>query len=361
MGWSDVGARVRQARLAAGLTQAQLAHRIGLDRSALARVEAGDRRIDALELRVLSDALALPLPFLVTASPDAIVSRRRPLTETVDIVGRSGFQLDVRLEQHHLDAQQLLALNHLTLPARPELGGAADSAEAKVLARRVRQHLGVDDRPLGPMAEVCERLALLVLVVPVDAEGASLREDGYGVAVLGDRADPGRRRATAAHELGHHLLGDEYSNDIGIAASRDEREQVIETFAAELLLPESAVEHAGAQTDSLTLRDALVRVAARWRVSWSMTLITAVRALSLSDTARKQLLAAAPTRAEFIAVLGEAPQPDLEPGATGPRWRRAVLMAYGAGDMTAARTVELLHGLVTEADLPDRAELADRW
>ncbi|WP_372511785.1 ImmA/IrrE family metallo-endopeptidase [Carbonactinospora thermoautotrophica] len=42
---------------------------------------------------------------------------------------------------------------------------------------------------------------------------------------------------TAAHELGHFVLGDEYSNDVGIHASRQDREQVVEAFAAELLLP----------------------------------------------------------------------------------------------------------------------------
>jgi len=359
--WSDVGARVRQARLAAGLTQAQLAERVRLDRTAVARVEAGDRRVDALELRVLSDALALPLPYLVTPSPSAIVSRRQPLTEATDAAGRSSFQLDVHLEQHHRDADQLMRLGHLTLPERPELGTAADRTQARELARRVREHLSLGDGPLGPLAALCEQLALLVLVVPVDAEGASLREDTYGVAVLGDRAEPGRRRATAAHELGHHLLGDEYSSDVGIAASRDEREQLIEAFAAELLLPESAVRSAVRDRPTDERRDVLVSVAARWRASWSLTVTTASRALSLSRTERSRLLSADPTRAEFVAVLGEAPQPDLERGATGPMWRRAVLGAYGAGDLSATRAVELLHGLITEEDLPDRAAPIDLW
>ncbi len=50
----DLGGAVRQARLAAGLTQHQLAERVGVDRSYLARMESGltvvllDRAVRAL-------------------------------------------------------------------------------------------------------------------------------------------------------------------------------------------------------------------------------------------------------------------------------------------------------------------------
>ena len=359
--WGDVGARLRQARLASGLTQVQLAERVGLDRTAVVRIEAGGRRIDALELRSLSEALALPLPYLISPSPVAIVSRRRPLLETTDAAGRSSFRLDVYLEQHYLDAQQLLTLGHLQLPGRPELGSATDPTQARALAQAVRQHLNVGEQPLGAMAEVCEQLGLLLLVVDVDGEGASLRDGDYGVAVLGHGAEPGRRRATAAHELGHHLLGDEYSSDVGIAASRDEREQLIEAFAAELLLPQSAVVAAASQLTGVALRDALVAMAARWRVSWSLTVTTAAQVMALSMGTRRRLQAQDPTRAEFVAVLGETPQPDLVQGSTGPRWRRGVLQAYQAGNITAERAVELLHGLLGPADLPDRDLTAASW
>lgn len=43
-------AALRDARAAAGLTQAELGARLGVDVSVISRVESGDRRIDAVEL-----------------------------------------------------------------------------------------------------------------------------------------------------------------------------------------------------------------------------------------------------------------------------------------------------------------------
>jgi len=62
-------------------------------------------------------------------------------------------------------------------------------------------------------------------------------DSDVAVAVVSRRGDPGRRRATAAHELGHLVIGDEYSSDLGVHASRGDREALLDTFAAELLLP----------------------------------------------------------------------------------------------------------------------------
>ena len=42
--------RLRDARLAAGLTQVQAAQRLGRNQQHINRCEAGDRRIDAIEL-----------------------------------------------------------------------------------------------------------------------------------------------------------------------------------------------------------------------------------------------------------------------------------------------------------------------
>lgn len=265
------------------------------------------------------------------------------------------------MEQHHRDAILLIERGHLSLPARPQLGSVADQDQARDLAGRVRDWLSVGDTPLGPLAEVGERLTQLLLVVDIDADGASVQDDTFGVAVVGGRAEPGRRRVTAAHEVGHHLLGDESSSDVGIAASRDDREQLVEAFAAELLLPRSAVEREveGRSGDALRVR--LIEVAGRWRTSWSLAVSTASAVLSLPGDERRRLLSTDPTRAEFISVLGESPLPDLGVGETGPAWRRAVLAAFGAGDISGARAVELLHGLVTEDDLPDRTALADFW
>src|ERR1700722_3781455 len=51
-----------------------------------------------------------------------------------------------------------------------------------------------------------------------------------------------------------------------------------------------------------------------------------------------------------------APQPDLESIRVPPGYAHAVVEAWRQGLVTRVRAVELMHGQVSEADLPDRAE-----
>ena len=118
------------------------------------------------------------------------------------------------------------------------------------------------------MADIAGRFDLYLVSLPGD--GASLLLDGYGVAVIGGHAAPGRRRWTAAHEVGHHLLQDDYNSDLGVSASRDEREGKIDRFAEALLIPDAdltEIWHGAGESapPRLTLIDAVIT----YRLSWS--------------------------------------------------------------------------------------------
>ncbi|HET8640932.1 MAG TPA: helix-turn-helix transcriptional regulator, partial [Pseudonocardiaceae bacterium] len=71
-----VGQRIADARGRAGLTQAQLAAAASLDRSALAKIEAGNRRVSALELARVAEVLGVRIEWFVYEAPEAIISRR---------------------------------------------------------------------------------------------------------------------------------------------------------------------------------------------------------------------------------------------------------------------------------------------
>lgn len=63
--YSDDEARLlallRQARREVGLTQVDLARRIGEEQSFVSKFERGERRLDILELRQICRALGIPL------------------------------------------------------------------------------------------------------------------------------------------------------------------------------------------------------------------------------------------------------------------------------------------------------------
>jgi Zn-dependent peptidase ImmA (M78 family) len=136
----------------------------------------------------------------------------------------------------------------------------------------------------------------------------------------------------------------------------DEREGLIDAFAAELLLPSSVLQSASTGGRP---REELVRIAGRYRVSWSVVIGAAERADLFSADQLASLRAQTPVRGDFLAVLGEEPKQDLEIGDTGPAWRRAVLAAWERSLITSARTIELLGEALTEEDLPPRAPTPD--
>ena len=64
-----IGQRVAVARAEAGLTQAQLASAVGTDRSALAKIETGTRRVSALELLAIAGQLRRRVEWFRRAGP----------------------------------------------------------------------------------------------------------------------------------------------------------------------------------------------------------------------------------------------------------------------------------------------------
>jgi transcriptional regulator with XRE-family HTH domain len=351
--WTDVGERMRVARLAAGLTQEELGAKTALDRTMIVKIESGHRRIDAMELIRLSSALQVPVDFLLRPTPLVLSHRINAMTEDVETeVARESGRLDLALVAWLHDVQQMVELGALQpgplLMAKTVVNS---EAAARELALWVREQLDAGSEPINSLVELCERAGQYILVADVPGEGSSVVDGDVAVAVVSRRGDPGRRRATAAHELGHLVIGDEYSSDLGVHVSRGEREALLDAFAAELLLPSRVLTRERGTAESIT-RDQLIGLAARYRTSWSLAIRQAAQAGVLSGQARRDWGRSSPTRSEFLEALGWAPQPDLEAVRVPPHYADAVMAAWRNGALTAARAVELLHGQITESDLP---------
>lgn len=356
-GWTEVGEQLRQARLAIGMSQGDLAGRVGLDRTMIAKVEAGSRRIDALELARLSSVLRVPMDYLLQPQPRTLSRRTQVITEDSDTeVARESHRLEVALVAWLRELRQLVELGLLqpqpllTYSASVESPGSARDA-----ALWARGQLGLGDGPIDALMECCERAGQYVLVTELSGDGASIVDGDLAAAVVSLRGDPGRRRATVAHELGHLMLGDEYASDLGVHASRAEREAVIDAFAAELLLPARVVV-AESRGDAIS-REGLIRLAARHRTSWSLALRQAEHAGVLDAPDRRRWSQSSPTRAEFLDAVGWAPQPDLESVRVPPGYAHAVMAAWRNCLVTSARAVELMHGQISASDLPSRDEM----
>lgn len=57
--------RLRLARLEAGFTQTKVARLIGRPQSYVSKIESGERRVDVIEIKVLSDIYNKPVSFFI--------------------------------------------------------------------------------------------------------------------------------------------------------------------------------------------------------------------------------------------------------------------------------------------------------
>lgn len=343
-----LGQRIAAARADADLTQGELASAVGLDRTAVAKIEAGTRKVSATELVGFAAALDRPIDWFVLESPAAVVSRRSD-----PAVGGRSRALDVRVERLARDVEFLSAERILPDPSRPTLSVPRDLTEAEAHARTARERMGVQGGPLHDLQRHCEEVGLLAFALDLDERGgdaAYVAVGDWGVALLNGAVDPGRRRFNLAHELGHHLFEDAYAPEISLSPT-DETERLINAFAVHLLMPRDAVEEVWREHLDAGPRLAAVAVAVRFRASWS-AVCSQLRNLGVIDAAERETLAGQPpTRADFVE-LGESWVAELEPPSIPPGYGRRVLGAYRAGKLTAARSVELLWGTVSEEDLP---------
>ncbi|WP_434450348.1 helix-turn-helix domain-containing protein [Lentzea sp. E54] len=293
--WSRVGERVRDARIGAGLSQADLGTALSLDRTMIAKIEAGTRKVDALELTRLAAALNVPLDYFLHSAP-AVLSRRAELSEdTATDAGRQAHRLEARLESWSRDVQQLIEFGRLQRRRlyRHE-GAVANEHDARRVALQLRYDADLAFEPIHTLMDLCEHAGQFVLLADLPGDGASMVvDDALAVAVVSRSGDPGRRRAAAAHELGHMVLGDPYSNDIRVHASPRDREAVVDAFAAELLLPSDVV----AKLDG---RQGLVELAARYRTSWSLATRQAQLVEVIDAAEARRWRQRTPTKAELM-------------------------------------------------------------
>lgn len=349
---TQIGQRIARAREELGLTQAELAGEVGgIDRTAVAKIESGRRKISASELVRVAAALDRPIDWFVSESPPAVVSRRND-----PAAGGQSSLLDRTIERLARDIEYLEREGVLPAIEDRRLNLPESVAGAERAATEARQWMNATQGPLLDLQRHCEAVGLLAFSIDLGAEGrdgAYVAVDRWGVAIVNGSVDPGRRRFNLAHELGHHLFADAYAPEVTISPG-SETEQLINAFAVHLLLPRSEVQETWRSFEDGRL--AAVAIGVRFRASW--TAVTShLKNLGLIDEARRAALAGDPPMAADFIELGERWVSELEPPAVPPEYGRRVLSAYRGGRLTGPRAAELLWGTVREEELPERQEV----
>lgn len=351
MDMKDLGERITRARDLAGQSQVALGSSVGLDRSAISRLEKGERKLSVPELVLIAQALGRPLSFFVSAPVPAVVSRRQDSEHAHDTNGL----LDEELRSFSSDVHGLLGIGVLSGLDRDAINFRVPRTheEAEQSATGVRSHAGLTIEPIEDVGRFCESLGLVTFSASLTEAGpdggcveAGEDHNRMGVAVINGDAKSGRRRMTLAHELGHWLTGDAYDHE----ASSDS-ERMLNSFAIHLLAPRGGIARVWEERSRWTTRERAIAVGARFRLSWSATVAQLHNLGRISREEHALLSPNVPTTGEFkrldLAIADELAAPYLSPGFVA-----RVLGAYTVGDLTPARTLELLRGTLRAADLP---------
>jgi Zn-dependent peptidase ImmA (M78 family)/DNA-binding XRE family transcriptional regulator len=251
-----LAARLREARIAARLSQSEVARETGLPRPAISLIESGRRAVSSVELaafarlyRVSYDALLGEEPPVRDELRDGLLAFFRataPLTSDAErwLVGEiQQYERYAELERTVFGDQRF------ELPTYRVTDGLAHE-QGERLAWQERRRLGLGNSPVRSMIDLLEGEGVKVRITPFAVEGVSgcyLYSDEMGPCVLiNENEQASRRRFTAAHEYAHFLVdrAEAEAELCAYAKSSKHYEVRANTFAAAFLLPVVGVEEA---------------------------------------------------------------------------------------------------------------------
>ena len=245
----DVGARLRRAREAAGLTQTDAAADLRVERTTLVAMEQGRRRVRTEELQHLARLYGTSVNAVLRreAVHVDLVPRFRRLPTANDESAERAARLLTDLVRAEVELQNLLGVTRTRNypPARTLLPGDV-RLQAENDATELRQWLGLGLAPVRDVMSFLELdLGVRLYVRPLDSRVSGLfaYDDGVGACILLNAGHPRERQAqTGVHGLGH-LASRRQTPDVCRFDRRDDsrEERYANAFGRAFLTPARTV------------------------------------------------------------------------------------------------------------------------
>ena len=268
-----VGERLREARLARGVTGVALSELLGVSRAAVSQYERGETTPRPELLRQMASILNVPASSFMrqVERGDDFVFWRSTASTTKSARTRATIRLHWLSDMidHLQRTVQFPEVNlpEIELPPTPEQY-TQDTIECA--AEVTRRHWGLADGPISNIVWLLENNGTIVTLgryeePHMDSFCRYGSRDHFPLMCLNiDKASAVRSRFDAAHELGHLILhrdfGSHYWNN---PAQVKFREGQAHEFAGSFLLPRTSF------PDDITLPslDALLEIKSKWKVS----------------------------------------------------------------------------------------------
>lgn len=282
----DLSRRLRDARVARGLSQQAVAEVVGVPRSAITQIEAGKRSVSTLELaRLASCYRRKVMSFLADDSDqeDIMVALHR-VAPGLEADTEVSHQVDrcVELCREGVTLEDLLGWDRRSGPPPRDLrvprstGEAIDQAERVADEERLRLNIG--HTPVGDIAELIAAQGIWASAIdlPDHMSGLFLRHPSIGMAILVNASHPHvRKRFSFAHEYAHALFDRDRTMRVSSTDnSADQVEKRANAFATAFLMPTGGV------------YEALMRLGKRFRGSPQQLIYDAASDSSIESETR---------------------------------------------------------------------------
>jgi Zn-dependent peptidase ImmA (M78 family)/DNA-binding XRE family transcriptional regulator len=250
----ELGRRIRTARETNRMTQDEVASRLGLSRSAVVQIEAGNRSVSSLELDRLAYLFGRDIREFVAASFEeedtlgALFRAQPDVADQPEVVEKLRECMALGRELTNLERlvgidRDIITLATYSLPMPRSRWEAIQQGDR--LADAERRRLGLGVAPLSDVAELLETQGIRTAIVdlPEDVSGLTLSDRSVGIFVVANRVHHHvRRRFSFAHEYAH-VVADRAR--FGVVSRASERDDLVEvranSFAASFLMPEEGV------------------------------------------------------------------------------------------------------------------------
>jgi len=240
-----IGNRIRQARLAAGLTLDALGAQVGVTHTAIQKYEKGTMTPPSSQLLKLARACGIRVEYFFRTHD---VELQEPEFRRLSSFGKTAQQA-LKIKVVDLLEKRVELLGFFPESPIPQFESPAvlpqhinAPEELEAFADQVRDAWKLGLSPIGDLTDTLETLGLLVIVVDEDNPGfsglaATARASNgrtYPIVAVSSQWPGDRQRFTLAHEIGRLLLAGRLGAEIS-------EEKACDRFAGAFLAPKAAV------------------------------------------------------------------------------------------------------------------------
>lgn len=251
----ELGRRLREARELRGISQQAAGVTVGVPRTAVTQIEAGNRGVSTLELSKLAELYRVPVARFFEdrdfePEEDLLIALHRGvrgLEDHPDV--QAEVERCVEVFREGVQLERLLGSGERPSPPSYDAGVPRTIGEAirdgERTAHNERQRLGLGNSPIPDVSEllVSQGIWASALELPNQMSGVFLQHNTIGLAILVNaRHVRARKRFSYAHEFAHALMDRDARVQVSSADNAaDLVEKRANAFAAAFLMPRAGM------------------------------------------------------------------------------------------------------------------------